>query len=150
MILFCGSPWWDLEVDLCSGFRIREERLMKSSEGGSEILSWINKSRKIEEKRNADKEKALQLSKIFEEQVDWTLFIQFSVLKRTTYDDIFFYWNRTTWMKKVMMRQELNTRQVSLLKFMCAHYCSFKKPFHCMHLKPFSLFSRFCTDLLWD
>lgn len=43
---------------------------MKSSEGGSEILSWINKSRKIEEKRNADKEKALQLSKIFEEQVD--------------------------------------------------------------------------------
>nr|GMD54528.1 SART-1 family protein DOT2 [Ipomoea batatas] len=31
-------------------------------------MSWVNKSRQIEEKRKAEKEKALQLSKIFEEQ----------------------------------------------------------------------------------
>lgn len=47
---------------------MREERLIKSSEGASEVLSWVNKSRKLEEKR-AEKQKALQLSKVFEEQV---------------------------------------------------------------------------------
>ncbi|KAM4077765.1 hypothetical protein ACJW30_12G165000 [Castanea mollissima] len=46
----------------------REERLNKNSEGVSEVLSWVSWSRKLEEKRNAEKEKALQLSKIFEEQ----------------------------------------------------------------------------------
>ncbi|KAM3683673.1 hypothetical protein ACB094_12G164700 [Castanea mollissima] len=46
----------------------REERLNKNSEGVSEVLSWVSRSRKLEEKRNAEKEKALQLSKIFEEQ----------------------------------------------------------------------------------
>ena len=49
--------------------RKREERLNKNSEGVSEVLSWVSRSRKLEEKRNAEKEKALQLSKIFEEQV---------------------------------------------------------------------------------
>ena len=49
--------------------RKREERLNKNSEGVSEVLSWVSQSRKLEEKRNAEKEKALQLSKIFEEQV---------------------------------------------------------------------------------
>lgn len=48
--------------------KMRGQRLMKSSEGAPEILSWVNRSRKIEEKRNAEKEKTLQLSKIFEEQ----------------------------------------------------------------------------------
>ncbi|KAK4359948.1 hypothetical protein RND71_022177 [Anisodus tanguticus] len=48
--------------------KMKEERLKKKSEGASEVLSWVNKSRKIEEKRNAEKERALQLSKIFEEQ----------------------------------------------------------------------------------
>ncbi|XP_022893463.1 SART-1 family protein DOT2-like isoform X2 [Olea europaea var. sylvestris] len=48
--------------------KIREERLKNKSEGGSEVLAWVDKSRKLEEKRNAEKEKALQLSKIFEEQ----------------------------------------------------------------------------------
>lgn len=48
---------------------MREERLKRKSEGGSEVLSWIQKSRKLEEKRNAEREKALHLSKIFEEQV---------------------------------------------------------------------------------
>ncbi|KAL3644247.1 ESCRT II complex subunit Dot2 [Castilleja foliolosa] len=47
--------------------KIRGERL-KSSEGASDVLSWVNRSRKLEEKRNAEKEKALQLSKVFEEQ----------------------------------------------------------------------------------
>ncbi|KAM3731478.1 hypothetical protein ACB098_12G166500 [Castanea mollissima] len=46
----------------------REERLNKNSEGVSEVLSWVSWSRKLEEKRKAEKEKALQLSKIFEEQ----------------------------------------------------------------------------------
>ena len=49
--------------------RKREERLNKNSEGVSEVLSWVSWSRKLEEKRNAEKKKALQLSKIFEEQV---------------------------------------------------------------------------------
>ena len=49
--------------------RKREERLNKNSEGVSEVLSWVSWSCKLEEKRNAQKEKALQLSKIFEEQV---------------------------------------------------------------------------------
>ncbi|KAL8096738.1 SART-1 family protein DOT2 [Apium graveolens] len=48
--------------------RMKEERLKKKSEGSSDILSWVNKSRKIEEKRNAEKERALQLSRVFEEQ----------------------------------------------------------------------------------
>ncbi|GER41757.1 U4/U6.U5 tri-snRNP-associated protein [Striga asiatica] len=47
--------------------KMREERL-KSSEGPSEVLAWVNRSRKLEDKRNAEKEKAAQLSKIFEEQ----------------------------------------------------------------------------------
>ncbi|OMO92623.1 SART-1 protein [Corchorus olitorius] len=42
--------------------RMKEERLKKKSDGASDILAWVNKSRKLE------KEKALQLSKIFEEQ----------------------------------------------------------------------------------
>lgn len=52
--------------------RMKEERL-KKSEGASEVLSWVNRSRKLEEKRNAEREKALQLSKIFEEQVSFNL-----------------------------------------------------------------------------
>lgn len=48
---------------------MKEERLKKNSEGVSEVLSWVNRSRKIEQIKNAEKKKALQLSKIFEEQV---------------------------------------------------------------------------------
>ncbi|CAN4126632.1 unnamed protein product [Withania somnifera] len=48
--------------------KMKEDRLKKKSEGTSEVLAWVSKSRKIEETRNAEKEKALQLSKIFEEQ----------------------------------------------------------------------------------
>ncbi|XWS10188.1 hypothetical protein CRYUN_Cryun39dG0054000 [Craigia yunnanensis] len=48
--------------------RMKEERLKKKSEGDSEVSTWVSRSRKLEEKRNAEKEKALQLSKIFEEQ----------------------------------------------------------------------------------
>ncbi|KAA8535718.1 hypothetical protein F0562_030719 [Nyssa sinensis] len=47
--------------------KMKEER-RKKSEGIPEVLAWVNRSRKIEEKRNAEKEKAFQLSKIFEEQ----------------------------------------------------------------------------------
>lgn len=47
---------------------MREERLKKSA-GATEVSSWVSKSRKLEEKRNSAKEKALQLSRIFEEQV---------------------------------------------------------------------------------
>lgn len=59
----------DLNLDVCSDLRMREDRLMKSSEGASEVLAWVNRSRKIEDKRNTEKEKALQLSRVFEEQV---------------------------------------------------------------------------------
>ncbi|XP_028753006.1 SART-1 family protein DOT2-like isoform X2 [Neltuma alba] len=48
--------------------KMKEARLSKQSEGASEILSWVSGSRKLEEKKNAEKEKALQLLKIFEEQ----------------------------------------------------------------------------------
>jgi hypothetical protein len=56
-------------------FRKREERLNKKSEGVSEISSWVNRIRKLGEKRNAEKEKALQLSKVFEEQVSCVLIV---------------------------------------------------------------------------
>lgn len=62
-----------LQFDSFLFVRMKEQRLMKSSEGAPEILSWVNKSRKIEEKRNVEKEKAMQLSKNFEEQVAGTL-----------------------------------------------------------------------------
>lgn len=48
--------------------KMKEERLKNKSEGSCDILSWVTKSRKLEEKRNAAKERALQLSKVFEEQ----------------------------------------------------------------------------------
>ncbi|KHG25959.1 U4/U6.U5 tri-snRNP-associated 1 [Gossypium arboreum] len=48
--------------------RMKEVRLKKKSEGLSEVSAWVSRSRKLEDKRNAEKEKALQLSKIFEEQ----------------------------------------------------------------------------------
>ena len=47
--------------------------MKKKSEGDSEVLAWVSKSRKLEEKRNVEKEKALQLSKVFEEQVSYFL-----------------------------------------------------------------------------
>lgn len=59
--------------------RMKEERLKKKSEGASEVMTWVSKSRKIEEKRTAEKERALQLSKIFEEQVCWCACDSFSV-----------------------------------------------------------------------
>lgn len=54
--------------------RIKEERMKKNSEGAFEVLAWVNKSRRLEEKLNAEKEKALHLSKVFEEQV-WLSFM---------------------------------------------------------------------------
>lgn len=47
---------------------MREERKKKVEEA-SDALSWVARSRKIEEKRNAEKQRAHQLSRIFEEQV---------------------------------------------------------------------------------
>jgi U4/U6.U5 tri-snRNP-associated protein 1 len=46
---------------------MREER-KKKAEDASDALSWVARSRKIEEKRNAEKQRAQQLSRIFEEQ----------------------------------------------------------------------------------
>ncbi|XP_062226749.1 SART-1 family protein DOT2-like [Phragmites australis] len=56
--------------------RAKEERLKDKKEGGildgnneaSEILSWVGKSRKLDEKRRAENEKALRLARAFEEQ----------------------------------------------------------------------------------
>ncbi|CAM0901792.1 unnamed protein product [Alopecurus aequalis] len=58
--------------------RAKEERLKDKKEGGilddkddaSEILSWVGKSRKLDEKKQAEKEKALRLARVFEEQDD--------------------------------------------------------------------------------
>lgn len=48
---------------------MKEDRLKKQTEE-SEVLAWVKRSRKLEEKKLSEKEKALQLSKIFEEQVN--------------------------------------------------------------------------------
>lgn len=53
---------------------MREERKKKVEDASdasdaSDALSWVARSRKIEEKRNAEKQRAQQLSRIFEEQV---------------------------------------------------------------------------------
>ncbi|KQK02064.1 SART-1 family protein DOT2 [Brachypodium distachyon] len=58
--------------------RAKEERWKDKKEGGilddkddaSEILSWVGKSRKLDEKRQAEQEKALRLARVFEEQDD--------------------------------------------------------------------------------
>ena len=50
--------------------RMKEERSKKRTEDVSEVLSWVNRSRKLQEKKNVLKERALQLSKKFEEQVN--------------------------------------------------------------------------------
>lgn len=60
---------------------MKEERTKKKSEGISEVLSWANKMRRLEEKRNTQKEKALQLSKILEEQVDLCFDVSFNRLR---------------------------------------------------------------------
>ncbi|PWA60702.1 SART-1 protein [Artemisia annua] len=48
--------------------RMKEERLKRKSDDSSDVVSWVSKSRKLEDKRNAEKEKALHFSKMFEEQ----------------------------------------------------------------------------------
>uniref|UniRef100_A0A2P2QMC2 Uncharacterized protein n=1 Tax=Rhizophora mucronata TaxID=61149 RepID=A0A2P2QMC2_RHIMU len=45
---------------------MKEERLKNQSEVGSEVLAWVNRSRKLERKIT-EMEKAKQLSKAFEE-----------------------------------------------------------------------------------
>ncbi|KAJ0243664.1 SART-1 family protein DOT2 [Hirschfeldia incana] len=47
--------------------KMKEERKKKAEEA-SDALSWVARSRKIEEKRKAEKQRAHQLSRIFEEQ----------------------------------------------------------------------------------
>ncbi|GFS43739.1 SART-1 family [Actinidia rufa] len=47
---------------------MKEQGLQNKSERDTEILTWINRSRKLEEKRISEKEKAMQLSRVFEEQ----------------------------------------------------------------------------------
>lgn len=56
---------------------MKEERLKDKKEGGilddnndaSEILSWVGKSRKLEGKRQVEKEKALHRARALDEQV---------------------------------------------------------------------------------
>lgn len=59
--------------------RLKEDRLNEISEtvltrqevpeDDSEVLFWVSRSRKLEEKRNAEKEKATALSRMLDEQV---------------------------------------------------------------------------------
>jgi len=46
----------------------KEGGILGSDDGASEILSWVGKSRKLDEKRQAEKEKALLLARALEEQ----------------------------------------------------------------------------------
>ncbi|CAA7394074.1 unnamed protein product [Spirodela intermedia] len=48
--------------------KMKQERLKKKPSGESEILSWVNKSRKLEDKRTIEKQKASRLMKALEEQ----------------------------------------------------------------------------------
>lgn len=70
-----------------SFLRMKEERVKKKSEGASEVLSLVSRSRKLEEKKNSEKEKALLFSKMFEEQVSLCLIcvLLLLVLKRCLY-----------------------------------------------------------------
>lgn len=64
---------------------MREERLKKKTDV-SEVLAWVNRSRKLEGKKNAEKEKALHLSKIFEEQVSLSMNCFLSVVSKEVID----------------------------------------------------------------
>lgn len=95
---------------------MKGERLKKNSEGASEILSWVNQSRKIEQRKNDEKKKALQLSKIFEEQVSiFYLYFLALCLKnmfisrdaKNQYDGMHFC--RTMFKEKVKMRRQGST-----------------------------------------
>lgn len=48
---------------------MKEERKKNKPEDGSDMLSWVSKIRKIETKKNVEKQKARQMSKHLEEQV---------------------------------------------------------------------------------
>ncbi|KAJ4832085.1 ESCRT II complex subunit Dot2 [Turnera subulata] len=48
--------------------KMKEERLKNKPDVSSDVLAFVRRTHKLEEKRNAAKEKAKQLSKIFEEQ----------------------------------------------------------------------------------
>ncbi|KAL5205108.1 hypothetical protein ABZP36_009979 [Zizania latifolia] len=75
------DPLEDAEQASTSEFRERiarakEERLndkrhggiLDDNDDGSEILSWVSKNRKLDEKRQVEKEKALRLARALEEQ----------------------------------------------------------------------------------
>jgi U4/U6.U5 tri-snRNP-associated protein 1 len=47
----------------------KEGGILDDKDDASEILSWVGKSRKLDEKRQAEKEKALRRARLFEEQV---------------------------------------------------------------------------------
>ncbi|KAF4396880.1 hypothetical protein F8388_004848 [Cannabis sativa] len=48
--------------------KMKEERSKKKTEDSSEVSAWVSKSRKLEVKKSVVKQKAMQLSKKFEEQ----------------------------------------------------------------------------------
>ncbi|CAD6216963.1 unnamed protein product [Miscanthus lutarioriparius] len=81
--------------------RAKEERLKDKKEGGildgndgaSEILSWVGKSHKLDEKRQAEKEKALCLARALEEQ-----------------DNILALWQKTATM--MMMKRKIHKLEV--------------------------------------
>nr|GEY23112.1 SART-1 family protein DOT2 [Tanacetum cinerariifolium] len=47
---------------------MKKERMKRKSDDASDVVLWVSKSQKLEDKRNAEKEKALHFSKMFEEQ----------------------------------------------------------------------------------
>ena len=98
---------------------MKEERTSKS-EASSEILSWVNKTRKLEEKRNIAREKAKWLSKNFEEQVFVRLCtINSSLLLLSVVffaDKVLYSFLRTILVKvEVMMKRQPKTIHVLLL-----------------------------------
>ena len=49
--------------------------ILDGNDEASEILSWVGKSRKLDEKRKAEEEKALRRARALEEQVLRALFL---------------------------------------------------------------------------
>jgi hypothetical protein len=56
----------------------------------SDILAWVGKSRKLDEKRKAEEEKTLHLARALEEQVISALFYICTVLMYMFFTDLMF------------------------------------------------------------
>lgn len=62
--------------------------ILDGDDGAAEILSWVGKSRKLDEKRQAEKEKALRLARALEEQVSTAFFFGYTVMRNVLFSNL--------------------------------------------------------------